>query len=45
MQNPVKLIIGLRGSQAETERVNTALHERLSVIDSRRAYTEDKGKN
>lgn len=40
MQNPEKVISGLRGSQAETERANSALQERFAVIESRLTETE-----
>lgn len=39
MQHPEKVTAGLRGTQAETERDNAALTERLKVIEARLAET------
>ncbi len=42
MQHPEKVTAGLRGTQAETERENIALYERLTIIESRIADTKAK---
>ncbi|MBI4772004.1 MAG: hypothetical protein HY784_16710 [Chloroflexi bacterium] len=40
MQHPDHLADGLRGEQAEAERANSALRERLAIIDDRLADTQ-----